>query len=137
MQVSPTELIASATGVTDPPLLAEIERCLRVEVLMSTLDSVDPETLFFCARDALALIERREHARFVCMEFHGQGDPFFGGSADDRILLTDGRFGHSSESNPPARFSDMNAALEAGRRAGNRRDSALITAIEMPYVNRH
>ena len=137
MTTPPVQLIASATGVTDPALLAEIERCLRIEILMSTLDSVAPEVLFFCARDAHALIERREHARFVCMEFFGQGDPFFGGNAEDRILLTDGRFGHSAASNPAARFVDSNAALEAGRRADNRRDSALISAIEMPYLKRH
>ncbi|MBX3699346.1 MAG: hypothetical protein KF811_16185 [Dokdonella sp.] len=132
MQISPTELIASATGVADPERLAEIERCLRVEVLMSTLDSVDPEVLSRCARGALALIEARAHARFVCMEFCGQGDPFFGGSADDRTLLTDGRFGHRSGRNPPARFVDAKTALEAGRKAVNRRGSALLSAIEMP-----
>ncbi len=137
MSMSPTELIARATGVSDPPLLAEIERCLRVEILMSTLDSVDSDVLFFCARDAHALIQRREVARFVCMEFHGQGDPFFGGRADDRVLLTDGTFGRSSAADPPARFADTNSALEAGRRADNRREASLISAIEMPYVKRH
>ena len=132
MQIRPTELNARATGVTDPQRLAEIERCLRVEVLMSTLDSVDPEVLSRCARGALALFEARAPARFVCMEFCGQGDPFFGGSADDRTLLTDGCFGHSSGRTAPARFVDAKTALEAGRKAVNRRASARLSAIEMP-----
>lgn len=132
MQISPLALIARAAGVTDPQRLAEIERCPRLEVLMSTLDSADAEAMSRYACEARALIEGRAHGRFVCMEFYGQGDPFFGGSAEDRTLLTNGCFGHSSECTPPARFVDMRTALEAGRKAFNRRDSAFLSAIEMP-----
>ena len=80
----------------------------------------------------MRVVDARAHAHFVCMEFYGQGDPFFGGSADDRTLLTDGCFGHRSGRNPPARFVDAKTALEAGRKAVNRRGSALLSAIEMP-----
>lgn len=128
------DLIVRATGATDPYLVAEIERIMRDEILLKPLDRLDPADVGTHAQTALRIIERRQGARFVCFEFHGRGDPFFGGQADDRILLTDGSFGHSSPAAKAARFETMVEAAEAGRRASNRRDGALISAIEMPYL---
>lgn len=127
-------IIVRATGATDPHLVAAIERVMRNEILLTPLDHLDAGTLGANARAAHQIVRRRQEARFVCMEFHGRGDPFFGGSADDRILLTDGSFGHSSPASPAARFVSLADAAEAGRRASNRREKALISAIEMPYL---
>jgi len=127
-------LIVRATGATDPHLVAEIERVIRDEILLKPIDQIDPETVGTHAHAAVRIIERRQRARFVCFEFHGRGDPFFGGSADDRILLTDGSFGHSSAAAKAARFETLAEAGEAGRHASNRRVGALISAVEMPYL---
>ena len=127
-------LIVRATGETKPHIVAAIERVMRNEIVLAPLDRLDANTLSANAQQALRIIERRQSARFVCMEFHGRGDPFFGGNADDRILLTDGSFGHSSAGTPAARFMTMAEAAAEGRLASNRREAALISAIEMPYL---
>ena len=127
-------LIVQATGETDPNVVAAIERIMRNEILLAPLDRLDAETLSTNAQNAARIVKRRQSARFVCMEFHGRGDAFFGGNADDRILLTDGSFGHSSAGTPAARFATMAEAAAEGRLASNRREGALISAIEMPYL---
>lgn len=70
-----------------------------------------------------------QDTRFEVMEFYGDGDPMFGGTADDRMLCTDGLFYRSAETHPPvARFPDRDTALASGNDAANKRDGALISA---------
>lgn len=68
---------------------------------------------------------------FVCVEFWGNGDPFFGGQADDRTLMADGggfyvppRTGRRDYR--PALFTSREDAIAAGERAPNRRKGGLI-----------
>lgn len=68
--------------------------------------------------------------RFICMEFSGLGDPFFGGSGDERTLLENGKFGHCLPGTPArALFDTDEQALVAGSRADNLRTGAELGAI--------
>lgn len=64
------------------------------------------------------------------MEFHGIGDPFFGGKADDRTLLADGQFGTYSPGGPlRALFNTNDQATSAGLNSKNRRPKGLLAAV--------
>lgn len=68
---------------------------------------------------------------FVCIEFWGNGDPFFGGQADDRSLMVDGAFcvppRQGVRPYRPALFTSRELATEHGALALNRRDKGLIS----------
>lgn len=68
---------------------------------------------------------------WIAVEFHGKGDPFFGGSADDRPLGKAGEFlrgvYHLSE---VAEFETREAAEGAVSRATNRREGGKISVFE-------
>lgn len=68
---------------------------------------------------------------FTACEFWGRGDPFFGGSADDRDLLVDGSFAtggyHVSQ---VARFATAEEARAAAEKAPNRRPDARLSIME-------
>ena len=66
--------------------------------------------------------------RFIAVEFFGKGDPFFGGTADDRPLLKDGRFASHPRPEDIAEFLTKEAALEAARKAPNRREGGLLSS---------
>ena len=68
--------------------------------------------------------------RWICMEFHGTGDPYFGGSADDRVLGRNGAFltGVHSRSDYGS-FPSKDSALRAGDRAINRRPKGKLLAL--------
>lgn len=69
-------------------------------------------------------------ARWICLELHGKGDKFFGGSADDRPLGRDGAFLTGSYSRASyGSFPSKAAALRAGERATNRRPKGLLLAL--------
>lgn len=70
--------------------------------------------------------------QFICMEFWGDGDPFFGGKADDRVLATDGTFRRSYDFSvgcaQRATFATAELAIAAGR-AAPRRDGGLLSGL--------
>jgi hypothetical protein len=66
--------------------------------------------------------------RFIAVEFFGRGDPFFGGTADDRPLLNNGRFASHPRRKEVAEFPTKDAALKAARKAPNRREGGLLTS---------
>lgn len=67
--------------------------------------------------------------QFVCHEYWGDGDPFFGGSADDRALGQSGLFLTGVTLNHrPAVFISREDAILAGKRAANRREGGMISA---------
>jgi hypothetical protein len=63
------------------------------------------------------------------MEFHGKGDRYFGGGADDRVLGKRGVFltGFHSRADYGS-FPSKDAAMRAGERASNRRPNGLLLA---------
>ena len=128
------QLIREATGIADASRIEAIERCMRAEVFVSTLEWIPEERLVRGAPQAFALVRERDAAHFICMEFKGKGDPFFGGNADDRALLTDGFFGHSDERNPAARYLTARDAIAAGERAPNRRSGAVVGAVPLQAI---
>ena len=68
--------------------------------------------------------------KWIVLEFHGKGDPWFGGAADDRPLGAAGAFltGCHSRSDY-GRFDSKKAALAAGELASNRRPKGLLLAL--------
>jgi hypothetical protein len=68
--------------------------------------------------------------RWIVMEFHGKGDPMFGGAADDRVLGKHGLFltGVHTRSDYGS-FPSEGAALRAADRATNRRAKGLLLAL--------
>ena len=66
--------------------------------------------------------------RFIAVEFFGKGDPFFGGTADDRPLLKNGRFASCPRREDIAPFPDRDAAIAAAEKAPNRRQGGLLSA---------
>lgn len=72
--------------------------------------------------------------RFIAVEFFGKGDPFFGGTADDRPLLKDGRFASHPRREDIAEFPTKDAALEAAQKAPNRREGGFLSSWDRaPY----
>jgi hypothetical protein len=71
-------------------------------------------------------------AKWIALEFHGTGDPFFGGSADDRVLGDGGKFLTGAGWSPKdyARFDTKAEALAAAEVASNRRKGSKLAAIE-------
>lgn len=68
---------------------------------------------------------------WICVEFYGEGDAFFGGKADDRALGVDGSFLTKSYGrHEVARFPSREAALAAGDAAPNRRTGGLLGSWE-------
>lgn len=66
---------------------------------------------------------------FVVLEFFGNGDPFFGGSADDRPLGKSGSFLSGSYPRAAvAEFESESAAIAAANAAPNKRDGGLISS---------
>lgn len=68
--------------------------------------------------------------RWIVMEFHGKGDPMFGGGADDRVLGKNGAFltGFHTRQDYGS-FPSEGAALRAADRAVNRRPKGLLLAL--------
>lgn len=68
---------------------------------------------------------------YIAMEFHGTGDPYFGGSAEDRPLGINGAFivggYHKSE---VAEFTTQEQAINAANAATNKRINAIIGAFQ-------
>jgi hypothetical protein len=65
----------------------------------------------------------------IVIEYHGRGDPFFGGSADDRTLGTDGLIKVRGSPVKTANFATLEEAHAAALRIPNRRaDSRLGVA---------
>lgn len=59
------------------------------------------------------------------VEYAGKGDPFFGGSADDRSLGCDGLILQRGSNEPRAEFQTIEAAHEAAKTIQNRRPGSL------------
>lgn len=69
--------------------------------------------------------------RYCCYEYFGDGDPMFGGAADDRTLGKDGRFLTRSHTwKDHATFATAAEAKSAGERAPNKREGGLISTGE-------
>lgn len=60
---------------------------------------------------------------WICVEFHGTGDPFFSGSADDRPLGVSGQFlrGPYNRRTDVARFTSRGEVEIVAGKAPNRR----------------
>jgi len=68
--------------------------------------------------------------QWIVMEFHGKGDPYFGGAADDRVLGKRGLFLTGVHSpGDYASFSSEGEALRAAELAPNRRSKGLLLAL--------
>lgn len=68
--------------------------------------------------------------RWIVMEFHGKGDPMFGGSGDDRVLGKRGAFLTGVHTRGDyGSFPSKEAALRAADRAVNRRPKGLLLAL--------
>ena len=66
---------------------------------------------------------------FVAVELFGSGDPFFGGSADDRPIGKSGEFlSGSYQRSAVAEFKSEAAARAAAAAAPNKRAGGLISA---------
>jgi len=69
-------------------------------------------------------------AVITVVEFYGKGDPFFGGSADDRVLRVDGRIGASGfAASPKWDFSSIEDAAAAAKNIPNRRENSFLGLI--------
>lgn len=67
---------------------------------------------------------------WVVMEFHGKGDPMFGGGGNDRVLGKDGFFLTGVHSRDDyGSFASEAAALRAAESAPNRRPKGLLLAL--------
>lgn len=72
----------------------------------------------------------RRNGRFTVIEFRGQGDPYFGGAADDRPLGVTGEFLTGCyRGSSIAEFPSEAAARSAANAATNRREGALLGVI--------
>jgi len=60
------------------------------------------------------------------VEYAGKGDPFFGGSADDRPLGCDGLILQRGSNEPRTEFQTIEAAHEAAKAIKNRRPGSLL-----------
>lgn len=68
--------------------------------------------------------------QWIVMEFHGKGDPMFGGAADDRILGKNGFFLTGVHSRDDyGTFGSETAALRAAEDAPNRRLKGLLLTL--------
>ena len=68
--------------------------------------------------------------RFIVMEFHGKGDPMFGGGADDRVLGKNGAFLTGFHSRDDyGTFASKDEALQAGEAAINRRAKGKLLSV--------
>lgn len=73
---------------------------------------------------------------FICLEIHGKGDPFFGGSADDRPLGVNGQFLTTVQtwSTKTALFATKQAAQAAGEKA-SRRAGSILSVFDAPWAS--
>lgn len=70
--------------------------------------------------------------QWICLEFHGTGDRYFGGAADDRPLGADGSFLTKTHSRADYAFFDSKQkALAYGDLAANRRVKGKLSAIDI------
>ena len=65
----------------------------------------------------------------LVIEYCGDGDPFFGGDADDRVLCTDGKFHKPHQCNKAAIFTTIEQAHEAIKTASIFRRSNSIVGV--------
>ena len=66
------------------------------------------------------------------MEFYGSGDPYFGGTADDRLLTVNGDIWNGKYPKPDAKvFSSIEEAAQAAALITNRRENSVLGLI--PY----
>lgn len=73
--------------------------------------------------------------QFICLEFFGSGDPFFGGKADDRPLGSSWSFLRGVHSRSDyAYFNSREAALNAGNAAANRRPGGKLLSFDVDAV---
>lgn len=64
--------------------------------------------------------------RMGVMEFSGTGDPFYGGSADDRPLGIDGLILKPGSNAPRSEFETIEQAHEAAKAIKNRRPNSIL-----------
>lgn len=68
--------------------------------------------------------------QWIVMEFHGKGDPMFGGAANDRVLGKHGLFLTGVHTRGDyGTFPSEGAALRAAEGAPNRRAKGLLLAL--------
>ena len=131
-----SQLISAATGVTDEHTLGDIERCMRTEIFVSTLDWIEGPVLSMGAIRALEIVQgRATAANFVCMEFARGGNS---DTAENRALLTDGQFGiNGQRGHVVARYINALDAQRAGEAATNRRADAIVSAVPIHVTSAH
>lgn len=63
----------------------------------------------------------------IVIEYCGRGDPMFGGSADDRVMLEDGRIREPlADRGKTAEFATIEEAHAAALRVPNRRPNSIL-----------
>lgn len=65
----------------------------------------------------------------IVAEYHGSGDPFFGGKADDRVLGPCGSILPHAANQKAAFFSTIEEADEAARKITNRRPGSVLGVV--------
>jgi len=69
--------------------------------------------------------------RMKVIEFFGDGDPFFGGNSDDRVLGESHLILESNSQDKHAIFENIEAAHEAAKKVSNRRANSILGVV--PY----
>lgn len=72
---------------------------------------------------------RIQPTSMIVVEYYGDGDPFFGGSADDRVLGECGSILPRAPNRPAAVFDTIEEAAEAALKIPNRRPGSILRVI--------
>jgi hypothetical protein len=67
--------------------------------------------------------------KLTVVEFHGTGDLFFGGGADDRVLAVDGQIAGAGCQAVAATFTSIDEAHAAAMRIRNRRAGSVLGVV--------
>lgn len=79
--------------------------------------------------DRMKATWRSPPTSMIVAEYHGSGDPFFGGKADDRVLGECGTILPPASNKLAAVFATIEAAAEAARKIPNRRPGSRLGVV--------
>lgn len=100
-----------------------------------TMPSSEATAMPSISLDDLAYVEkaramwRSQPIGMNVVEYYGNGDPFFGGNADDRPLGTNGQIIDRGSNEPRAVFTTIEEAHSAARAIPNRRPGSILGVI--------
>jgi hypothetical protein len=72
---------------------------------------------------------RSQPTSMIVAEYHGYGDPFFGGNADDRVLGECGTILPHAPNRPAAVFATIEEAAQAALKIPNRRPGSSLGVV--------